>query len=261
MLNKIQDFLYDFIGIIVPGLIFILLVGVYWGLYEQVSFNALIALSKNSQSIDYIEKYLLVVIFFIAYFVGHLIIMLSRIQYEICSKIFDWGILKYFHFDEAQPVPNKRDFFSKWFLEIFSYKPLDYSQSNEDLKKRVLDLMSEKLNFKFQDKWYTIYKMSSIIANQEQILNRVNNYFAKYTFFKSMAFILWCHQWLLLFLLFYNFHWGVLLFCFINFLFWLTFHSAYKNYWTICGDESLLSLFYYLSKNKYCNDDKHQSEN
>ncbi len=241
MFDRIEEFLYDFIGIIIPGFILILLISVYVSWFEQTTLDEFLVSSKLWKSIDFVEKYLLIAILFLSYFMGHLIILLSKIQYELCQKIFDHGILSYFRL-------NKKNFFSKWILEIFSYQSQSYSESNEEIKNYVLNLLSKRLSFGFQNEWYTIYKMSNIITNQEQISNRVNNYFAKYTFFKSIAFILWIHFFVLLLMLIQDFSLLFLVVFFVNFLFWLTFHSSYKRYWTMCGDESLLSLFYYLSK-------------
>ncbi len=33
-------------------------------------------------------------------------------------------------------------------------------------------------------------------------------------------------------------------------IFWFTFHVKFKRYWTLYGDERLMSLFYFLNKKK-----------
>lgn len=243
MFEKIEEFLYDFIGIIIPGFILIILGVVYFSVYDQTSSKNFTDSLKIWKSFEFIEKYFLIILLFIAYFTGHLIILLARFQYEICQRIMDFGLLK-----NWRTSAEHSSFFKKWLMEALTYHTKSYSPHNESIKKRTLELLSQKFSFSFQDNWYTIYKMSSIIITQDEVSSRVNNYFAKYTFFKSIAFIFWINQFLLLSMSFQYFTFSIIVISFINFLFWLTFHSSYKRYWTMCGDESLLTLFYYLNK-------------
>lgn len=243
MFEKIEEFLYDFIGIIVPGFIFIVLSSIYLSIYDPTLSKNFMDSLKIWKSFEFIEKYFLIILLSIAYFLGHLIVMLSKLQYEICIIIMDFGLLK-----KWKNSTQQNSFLKKWLLEILTYDTKSYSPHNEGIKKRVLELLSQRFSFSFEDNWYTLYKMSSIISTQDEISSRVNNYFAKYTFFKSIAFIFWINQFLLLAISFQHFTYSTVAVFIINFLFWLAFHSSYKRFWTMCGDESLLSLFYYLNK-------------
>lgn len=80
MFDRIEEFLYDFIGIIIPGFILILLISVYVSWFEQTTLDEFLVSSKLWKSIDFVEKYLLIAILFLSYFMGHLIILLSKIQ-------------------------------------------------------------------------------------------------------------------------------------------------------------------------------------
>ena len=230
----------------------------------------------------------------ISYIVGHPIKVFSKIQYEFCTILFDKNINKFFGFImngfcEWQLIKKlKRNFeeaISKnscyvWLLRTirallnflmsvlayifglfhhfltFSAKD-NYDESmTEETKKLIYNYFGNQA-----DKWYKVYKFATIVIAQENLKSLSFKFLAKYNFYRSLAFIFLINQ--LYIVAFYKIAnnlinpLGNILFVplsIINIILWYTFHDKYKRYWTLCGNESLIALFYFLKTKRDKND-------
>jgi|GEM_PF-2071969 len=139
-------------------------------------------------------------------------------------------------------------FLSDLLITIFSY------QVKNNNEPTIENVVSNKIKEKFGVKitnWHTIYKIATIAIAQENLASNVFKFLAKYNFHRSLAFIFLLNELYLILLWIYQydvfsdlgkelFTWLLL----INGLLWFTFHIKYKRYWVLCGNDSLLNLFY-----------------
>ncbi len=225
--------------------------------------------------------YLIVALFLCAYIIGHLIKVVSIAFYEFASLIFDNGVNKIVvkisglvvqwtlkgynwitHRDLERTVFYE---FSKAFYKaivrhvfcIFVFKSSSYFKDNESIKDDCMSTINARLQISFPNVWHSLYKVSTVLFIQENVRTLSNFFLSKYNLYRSLAVIF-------IFLLFYyrvffreteGFipqelkHLRTVLFISICLL-WYTFHFKFKRYWTLCGNEALMSFFYYLHKNK-----------
>lgn len=298
MLDKIENFLFDVLGLFVPGLIFWLLV---------IILPVLVINSSQLASVEYLPKALLslaqfivdnfnqlkspasfwffAIIVLICYLSGTTIKVFAKYQYEICELVFDRAINKLFtrlfqsanhkvrsiFADFINNIKQKYlrliiDAISKFcqsFLsyslkiikDIFGFKPPDYYCVNEPIKAEVINMINQKYQMEFPNEWHSVYKLSNTIMLQASLKSLVPQFLAKYNFYRSVAFIFLLNLFYILWF-FYLFDNQIgslghslyqIILCF-NCILWSTFHIKYKRYWTLCGNESLMSIFYFLKK-------------
>jgi hypothetical protein len=291
--ERIEDFIFDFMGLILPGFVFILLISAPLLLFnfDSVSacqidkFKILSILSNLSAYSDKIVQSqngaVVFIIILLSYIIGHLIKVLSIIQYEIFITIFDkllnrmiincfiwtkaklywlllklikkdsntYNFIKLIYCESVKPIKSI-------LIKVFAFKPPDYFSDNKIMVKESMEKLNEKLKTTFPNEWYSLFKISSVIHHQENIKSLTSIFLAKYNFYRSMAFMFFII--LFYFILFFNatstflgpdiLHIKGLIFLTIV-LMWFTFHYKFKRYWTLCGNESLVSLYYYLKKN------------
>lgn len=148
------------------------------------------------------------------------------------------------------------EFMAGFASDIFKFKPLDYEPDNENMCKEVSNQIHSKYEFLPPD-WYSIYKLSAVIIREENIKSLSPTYLAKYNFYRSLAFLFLLNT-IYIYIL-YNkasyfispLGWQLVYpICFTNMVFWLTFHEKYKRYWKLCGNDSLVSLFYFFDRSK-----------
>lgn len=290
--ERIEDFIFDFLGLILPGFIFILLLSTPLLLFNfnlvsscQIEKSKILTILSNlikySDSVIHYQNTIFVfIIILLSYVIGHLIKVLSIIQYEIFITIFDkllnrmiissffWiksklvklvllifgnenvivGFLQFIYKEVRKPV---KSFLSK----IFIFKPSNYLKENGIMVKESIIIINEKFQTTFPNEWYSLYKFSSVLHHQENIKSLTSIFLAKYNFYRSMAFVFFVI--FFYFLMFFNaiatslipgiFHIkGLILLTIV--LMWFTFHYKFKRYWTLCGNESLVSLYYFLKK-------------
>jgi len=105
-LDQLQDFLFDILGIILPGLIFIfcLTAPCYFIRLSEISTadieNSVLLTSLNwvtntIHEITY-NNYFFILLLVFAYIIGHPVKVFSKIQYEIFRSIFDRFLNKVF---------------------------------------------------------------------------------------------------------------------------------------------------------------------
>jgi len=292
--SKFENFLFDILGLILPGFIFLLLFSAPLMLFnfESVTIGSqeqsglLSGLSVLSKTLhEYTNSninYVLIVICVASYIIGHLLKVFSIIQYEIFGSLFDQTINKLISFIYLWIIKAIINIYNKIFKrdltqeflymqvrilfipvkntlnKIFVFKPKDYMKENEKLKKLSIEILSQKFNVPLTSDWdYTMYKISTVLFAQENVKSLSGFFLAKYNLYRSLAFAFAVSC--IYFNIFYNVTEEFLdgnvkiLKVFILTLFallWFTFHYKYKRYWTLCGNETLVSFYYFLNKNK-----------
>lgn len=292
-LSKIENFIFDILGLILPGFIFLGILVIPLALVDITQIpskdvdNSYI-LSELSTISDLFKNYwneksnlIIISIITLAYLFGHFVKVFSIVKYEILVAVFDKSINKLVAY-----VYSKIKSFFSWIYErlsgnnlfstagykrakelfkpikntltkIFTFKSEDYFTDNTSLRTECVSIINNRLNTNYPDNWYSLYKFSTVITNQESIKSLAAFFLAKYNLYRSLAFIF-------LFAAFYfNFFFSASVkytspethklssFILITTgLLWFTFHYKYKRYWTLCGNETLVSLYYFLNKKK-----------
>lgn len=293
-IEKIEDFFFDFLGLILPGFIIVLLIIMPLSLLDfrtidqsMVDNSKVLSILINmTKYVDYFFKHptevIIGLLILISYIIGHLVKVLSILEYEILESIFDHFInrlvrdlikqINRFVIMLKTRVPFFNSPFWQYFSSIlksitapivgifnktFTFRSPNYFNDNEILKKNCIEIINKRFNTEFPNTWYSLFKLSSIITNQENLKSLAPTFLAKYNFYRSMAFIFSIV--FFYYLIFFKTTKLILsnsiltLDSFILLaviLLWFTFHYKYKRYWTLCGNETLISLFYYLKKPK-----------
>ena len=292
-LSKIENFLFDILGLVLPGVIFLTILILPISLVDiskipQKEIDASFILAELSILSKLITKYwnsnfnlTISLILIISYLIGHTIKVFSIIKYEILTAVFDKSInkLAFWLFEKIKYVINYpynlifgSDIYStefyKWIKQLFSpiknllikifvFKSPDYFSDNNALRTKCVDIINHRIGTTYPDKWYSVYKFSTVITNQENIKSLASNFLAKYNLYRSLSFIfIFATIYYYLFLEVSDNYVSQdlkkissLIFL-ASILLWFTFHYKYKRYWTLCGNETLVSLFYFLNKKK-----------
>ena len=291
-IEKIEDFFFDFLGLILPGFILVLLIIMPLSLLDVENMDpSLAAKSKVLAILINLSKYVeyffehpteivIGLLVLISYIIGHLVKVLSIIEYEILEAIFDKFLNRILN--DLSNIINryvlrikcKVSFLNSRFWQylysillsiispviglikkIFTFKSPNYFNDNEVLRSRCVEMINNKFDTHFPNNWYSLFKMSSIMSNQENLKSLASTFLAKYNFYRSMALIF--SLIFFYYLIFFNTSKLILsnsilaldsLILIAVILLWFTFHYKYKRYWTLCGNETLISLFYFLSK-------------
>lgn len=293
-LSKIENFLFDIIGLALPGLIFLSIIFLPLSIIDIskipiAAVDSSFILSELSTFSKILTTYwttnstiVLVFWFILSYLIGHLVKVFAIIKYEFFTAIFDKSLNKWiitlfnwtkFIVDKGyRKISNGNSIYNtvfyKWakdifypfknlLFKIFIFKPSDYFSDNDTLKTNCVSLINSRLNTTYPNKWYSVYKFSTVISNQESIKSLSSNFLAKYNLYRSLAFIfiVAAIYYYLFFKVANNYISSDIkkigsLISIISALLWFTFHYKYKRYWTLCGNETLVSLFYFLNKKK-----------
>ncbi|AET69788.1 hypothetical protein Desor_4363 [Desulfosporosinus orientis DSM 765] len=299
MAEKIEEFLFDIMGLLVPGMIVFFTFGltlasmINWDPFinsiSSMNYNNSILL-KLIISNRLLERsswgngeviYVLVGFLIISYLLGHIAKVFSKYFYDFGKVFFDEGfnkIVEYLLTQCKTKLSGKINFgrwplwlnkLRKWFMykfskqvskvisEYFTFGAANYGYGNKDIAKKVVEFLNNKCQMNFPDNWYSIYKFSKVMMDQEKIKSLSSRFLAKYNFYRSLSFIFFVNNLLILFLLRYKYqilNEGVLQYYHALLIFslasWMTFHEKYKRYWTLCGNEALMSLFYFFIKNE-----------
>lgn len=248
MLDKLEDFLYDVFGIILPGCcVFFIFTGSWYFIAKDKSnIEQILQNLPNNDKLPFSALILLSLLF--AYLLGTILMKFARIFYEILEKIFD-GFLNPF-ISKLVPTSLKNNLVYKYLKDGLSFQCEDYSTANAPIQKAVLNqIQKEYPNFP-DSKFYLIYKLASLILLQANIPNQISKFLAKYTFSKSLACLCFLtNLWLTLLLLIYPnliISENALILLISLAICGYIFHSNYKNFFRTCGDEALISLYAYF---------------
>lgn len=285
MIDKIEEFLFDIIGLILPGFIvifmFIMLpiviidfskisIETYSNVYQSliISVDGIIGASIFN-TIIFSWQFIFFIVLVGSYILGHTIKVLSKFQYEFLGIIFDDVIIYLTSkllklFDNTKNMGNIKNFFYnickfnvKIVRQVFCFKTMN--NYDKKIEQSIKPILAEKLNIPIEvfNTWYNIYKFANIILAQKKIKTLSFTFLAKYNFYRSLAFIFFINTGYIFYEYYMNSCYisqlGQKLFSiivFLNFLLWFTFHEKYKRYWALCGNESLISLYYYLQSER-----------
>ena len=282
-MNKIEQFLFDIIGLLIPG--FVAMVLPMLILFFVCKLNSFILFNNffNEFSQSSIKEYtwlILIAIFTILYLLGHVIKVFSIRYYNFMRIIFDKNInvqfikIKNFLWKYLSKEINKS---SNLFIDIifmtskitigileelsrsiggiFVFQTQGYDSSNEQFYDKVLHQLKIKYGINIKKRTdirklnYAIYKLSQIIQDTNTIKTLTNTFLAKYNFYRSLSFIFFIN---IMFLVYIHItdevkditNFYISLFCLI--IFWYTFHEKFKRYWELSGNESLMGIYFYL---------------
>ena len=291
--SKIEDFLFDILGLVLPGVIilFILALPSYFidisHLPAKATDESLI-LSWLTTLSDILKKLwsqnintIILIFLIVGYLMGHVVKVFSIIQYELSRVIFDKSINKLanylFEFIKSilyrfiKWISNKNMYSGHLYIylkilfspirsllnKIFTFEPPEYFSDNNSLRTECIQIINKRLNTNYPNKWYSLFKFSKILNSQENIKSLAGTFLAKYNLYRSLAFIFIFAFFYInyVFITCYNYLFPELsritfIVLLIVLLLWFTFHYKFKRYWTLCGNEILISLYYYLNKKK-----------
>ncbi|TGE23914.1 hypothetical protein E5K00_01480 [Hymenobacter aquaticus] len=292
-LAKFENFIFDILGLALPGLILLVFIvfpaylfdfdSIYCPEIKSSGFISslyyLSILFKDEIKFDNMNH---IVLFILAcYMIGHVVKVLSIILYELMVALFDKGInivfnniyyrVRYEFYMDWWFVTGRNfrttifyiiiknfiRFIKNTIKKIFSFKGEKYDLNNEIMNKKSIEIINRKLNMSFPRNWYSTYKLSVIISNQENLKSLAGNYLSKYNLYRSLSFInLVIFVYACLFFSYFSPYLDKGILNIKNYIYtiilvlWFVFNYKYKRYWTLCGNESLVSLFYFLNKEK-----------
>lgn len=280
-LSKLENFLFDILGLILPGAIFLMILlspmlFLDMGKITEQIADKSVLLSALTTVSGFLKNYCiayprtaLMIALVSAYLVGHTVKVFSIIIYDILPAIFDKFInkgvsfaytkAKRFFFRRGVPDWLKDLFspFKKIILDIFTFEPVSYMERDIAFRQNAVGKLNARLAMQVPDNQKTAAKLSAVITNQEGIRSLGTFFLAKYNLYRSLALIF-------LFTTVYYLFFFRVAGCVISArpqtfsgiilaapaILWFTFHSKYKRYWMLYGDERIMTLFYFLNKKK-----------
>ncbi|MEW5819223.1 MAG: hypothetical protein AB1782_03450 [Cyanobacteriota bacterium] len=261
-IEKIESFLFEIIGLLIPGIIFIVLPELIYYQLTGLDLPYWFNIKKQLVTSNINNLWLLLFLIF-AYFCGNLVKVFSKELYSICRAIFDNNINRLLGYicnkikswtkytDWLEGIKNFLKIFSTFFSILkkgFIFQTADYPNSSETLLVSIKKKLKEKDLLDDNLKWFSYYKFSDIIQSNENIKSLCFKFLAKYNFYRSMSFIAVLNLLLSLYWVIkhdlLNFRSSVVLILLLAF--YLTFHDKYKTYWMLCGNEAILGLYYFI---------------
>jgi hypothetical protein len=281
--SKLENFLFDILGLILPGAIFLLILmspGLFVDMGNVPSgvtdTSMILSALKTITTIlkTYWTNYprsVLTIATILAYLMGHTVKVFSRLKYEFLTAFFDQGLnrpvirlyntMKNRLFRSGAKTHGQwREWFKpfKTLIEyIFTFSPPHHFKADEVIKQNCLDRLDTRLSISYPDDDRSLTKISGVISNQENVKTLGPFFLAKYNLYRSLSLIF------LFTTLYYIYFFkvagtylspasheiaGIILTA--PAILWFTFHVKFKRYWTLYGDERLMSLFYFLNKKK-----------
>jgi hypothetical protein len=272
MSERIDEFLFDILGLFLPGLIsFTLFLLLPFTIVSNLDLNEFtqksikIILFFNDTKIDYKILFLLIII--ASYILGHIIKIFSTIFYELGKAVVDetiltWSDKIYFRIFKRKyndPKNALLKFFCKQLRQIIKFKAENYDPQFKNMynitrEKLTVDIRIEYFNE--NSEWYPFYKSAEIVSHKKGIKTKTRQFLAKYNFYRSISFISFLH---LVFMLASKNCWvtesilckyfGIIIL--FDIILWFTFHVKYKRYWTMCGNEAILAFYNSLIIDKF----------
>ena len=226
ILEKIDNFIFDILGLIVPGLVILLLVllpgvvvdelGMFYmktdiafvGIYYETTREFFM---RNKSNIE--NTIFLTCLIICSYIVGHLVKVLSMIFYGIGKSIFDNGLLRKYSLREKKLRQFVKYCIRKNSLEcllnicswiyneiyklfrnhvlyaILKFSSDNYFSNNKSLEKECREMLNKKFGMNVPKGWHNLYKVYRSLSDQNKIKSLTTNYLAKYNLYRSLSFI------------------------------------------------------------------------
>jgi len=285
-MQKLEEFLFDIMGLTLPGVIFgfsmfsLYFLNVPIADYRSV-MTSFLEMGKEYSvlGVPSLVTYSLIVLF--SYIIGHLIKVIGKYIYDFGPFIFDKVLLKPIVISKSALLTwlksnvNTKNYFVKilryntellvksftMLEEVFGFSTISYSCDFDRMRLETIRLLNEEHNIDihtYDTKWYPYYKSALTIAEKSKVKTHARFFLAKYNFYRSLAFVFLVHLTSIITLKFIlevgslNYIWKSAIL--IDIVFWITFHTKYKRYWTACGNEAIVGLFHSLISIKI-NDD------
>jgi hypothetical protein len=291
--SKIETFIFDIMGLVLPGIIFLaLLISPIYVLdlstMQQKHVESSYILSGLTIASSILKTHFaantnttVVLLLILAYIIGHVVKVFAIIVYDFLVVIFDntLNALIVVSFEGFKRIVNKLfrkvsgyDMYDTKIYKylktifrpvkntldkIFSFQSENYDTGNNSLRTECIAEINQRIGANYPDKWYSLYKISKIITSYETVKSLSDFFLAKYNLYRSLAFIF------LFSTVYYTYFFRAAapyishelqkiatLAPSIALILWFTFHYKYKRYWTLCGNETLVSLYYHLKKHK-----------
>lgn len=277
VLIKLEDFLFDWLGLSVPGVVAISLILFPFFLIDpqkisnSQDYTSGLLFFKNSYGIfvklSFYSKTTLAIFFMIStYILGNLIKVISGLCYSILSDIFDERLFKFgnlilTYLKTKNFITITINFLDKFFpiktiimefINVFRFKSKKYTLSTEYfefMKKKIQVENSENLD------WYDVYKYCLYEANFKKIRSFSGIFLAKYNFFKCLAFLCLISA---VYYYYFFMHFGGLVYDVVNlnylfifiFITFYSLHTKYKKYYTLCGNEAIIASFMFHNQSE-----------
>ncbi|WP_431211439.1 hypothetical protein ACQ86N_37195 [Puia sp. P3] len=282
--SKLENFLFDILGLILPGAIFlmillspVLFVNIDGVPAATVDGSVILSALQTVYHILKINwaaypKSSLTILTIIAYLMGHTVKVFSRIKYELLTAVFDDGL--------NRPVISGYERICGWLFRnpsspvylrlkellrplgtvleyLFTFRAADFFAGDAVLKENCLQLVKSRLSVDYPDDTRLVTKLSGVITTQESMKTLGPFFLAKYNLYRSLALIFVITT--LYYIGFFRVAGAFIspsiqeisrLIVTTMVILWFTFHVKYKRYWTLYGDERIVSLFYILNKKK-----------
>lgn len=291
--SKIETFIFDIMGLVLPGIIILaLLISPSYVLeistMQQKHVESSYILSGLTIASSILKTHFatntnttVVLLLILAYIIGHVVKVFAIIVYDFLVVVFDNSLnaLAILCFERLKRLVNKlfkrlfgydiygtkvyrylKTFFKpikNTLDKIFSFQSDNYDLSNDSLRTECIEEINQRIGTNYPDKWYSLYKISKIITSYESVKSLSDFFLAKYNLYRSLAFIF------LFSTIYYSYFFRAAtpyishellkiasLAPWVSVILWFTFHYKYKRYWTLCGNETLVSLYYHLKKHK-----------
>ena len=282
-MDKIDQFLFDIIGLLIPGFLALLLpLLIYSFLCDS---NAVLYFNSSVQYVDSLKsvlsKWIVLLTFLtLVYLLGHVIKILSVRYYNFMQIIFDQNInsfcniaiipvtkfLKNITFKNLNPIYQflllPVSILIGFLIEIkniisnfFTFQTEGFYGSSDSAYNKVIEEIKNKFDVDINKKDgirkldYFIYKLSTIVQDSENIKTLTHTFLAKYNFYRSLSCIFFLNIIYAFYLIEVNKNSGMqytsLLLVLV--IFEYTFREKYKRYWQLSGNEALLGIYYFLN--------------
>lgn len=253
-MEKVEYFLYDILGLCIPGFVVILT------LDFRINFiGAIIELLTDIPKSCF--AFLFGAILLITcYIVGSLLKIISKYFYKIIQRIFDECINKFINsLKSFTCIKNKLklllgDDLYGLVAEIFVFKAQKFGAEFTEYYNKIKEKIDIKTGPKRIDDNqnnfdYGIYKLGQIVAMNNSIKTHSNLFLAKYYLYKLLA----CWSFLYIFVViiyYYNFSHPILLILGLIIAF-IVFNQKYKLYKKLNGNELIMALYFFLYKDTF----------
>lgn len=257
LITQIEKFLFDIIGIVVPG--FTMTLFIYW------IFKEYIDVLFDSSSINLYKEHsatFMAIGIILLYIIGTVVKVLAIIQYSLFIVLLKpiKEIINYInkYLKDLQSRKYKR-YICDWLIQLImsitniiervvTFDAPSYSSSFDDMKKECEANMKMNIGITKDMNWYSLYKLCTIIIREESLVSLSERFLAKYNFYRSMSFVFLCIVTYFIFWGNQTCHRGLIIIIFG--IFWYSFHYKFKRYWVLCGDDTMLSVLYFFKKQK-----------
>jgi len=191
---------------------------------------------------------------------------LKRLSTEVSKKAATtnyWIINRVFNSESRNELRGKNEWYSGLLEIIFGifdsfykiFQAILVFGAPNNCEKAITEETEKEITKRFNipvKDWYTTYKMANVVIAQENLKSLSFKFLAKYNFYRSLAFIFLING-IYIIMLYKIFDYLINPLGHVTFypmligslILWFTFHEKYKRYWSLCGNESVVTLFYF----------------